>query len=648
MPFTEALPDKNQIDIELDKLVPFKGYPLEWFSKGQRFQDMIDEICETGICDPIYIRPLPNENYEILNGHYRVAAAKELRLPTIPAIVLESLTDEDALSYVSDTNPIGLLLKHGIDIYAYDYKESKGYKNIENTRISFEDTFSMALDEYIERFLLTDYEIYSLYESIYSLGNPEPLNEEECKYETLAYEIVQRTDPGMDSETKQKIKQLEKSKKPKDNDKAEIEKLKETERINDKVNAITRQLQDYTRQLKKYLNIDIELFDYNDFQNKRERIKILYFVFTLKKEFHHINILELLSKPSMENIDNAFLGWQTSNGKYIREVKRPIEKEISLTIENDIKKTVHCIVDEWGSYMTSACEEMECLAQNGYDISDYIILLNSAIKEPFISQKPVEELYLSSSPLKMLYLRLVQYEYLGQMKDLSEIYKAQADLNCPIPEEYIKEMERMQSKKITEDNIDVFFEAKNVRKIAKYVYLKSETNTEERRKIRRSKENVLKLLNFTSLAEPDSNVVDDITELLMISCLQVIILDKGKEKFDYTFHKYEGEKGKRKGKQSVNKALTSDKRPYDAFQAYWLFRVKDRIYQNIGKSALRKSLKEMERMCVSILEKILSCSTIEEMLSMHIFYNERLMRNAFKLGKIIMEQYASKNCDISN
>lgn len=642
----KVLPDENQADVELDKLVPFKNHPLEWFSKGQRFLDIVDETRRTGVCDPIHIRPIPNGLYEILNGHYRVAAAKELNFPTVPALILEGLTDEDALSYVSDTNPIGLLLKHGIDIYAYDYKESKGYKSIENTRISSEDTFSMALDEYIERFLLTDYDIYSLYESIYSLGNPEPLNEEECEYETLAYEIVQRTDPGMDSETRQKIKQLEESKKPKDNDKAEIEKQKEAERINDKINTITRQLQDYTRQLKKYLNIDIELFDYSDIQNKRERIKILYFVFMLKKEFHHINILELLSKPSMENIDNAFLGWETSNGKYIREAKRSIEKEISLALENDIKKTVRCIVDEWGSYMTSACEEMECLAQNGYDISDYLILLNSAIKERFISQKSVEELYLSSSPLEMLYLRLVQYEYLGQMKDLLKIYKAQADLDCHISEEYIKEMEQFQTLKIGEDNIDIFFEAKNIRKIAKYVYLKPETSIEERRKIRNSKVSVLKLLNFTSLAEPESNVMDDITELQIISCLQVIILDKGKGNFDYTFHKYEGEKGERKGKRSVNIALTSNERPYDAFQAYWLFRVKDRIYLNIGKPALRKSLKEMERICVSILEKILSCSTVDEMLNMHIFYNERLIRNAFKLGNIIMDQYASKNRSI--
>ena len=111
MPFTKVFPDKNQIHIKIDKLIPFDNRPLEWFSKGQRFQDMLDEVRGIGIQQPINVRHIPNGKYEILNGHYRVAAAKELGFSAVPALVLEGLTDEIALSYVSDTNPIGLLLK---------------------------------------------------------------------------------------------------------------------------------------------------------------------------------------------------------------------------------------------------------------------------------------------------------------------------------------------------------------------------------------------------------------------------------------------------------------------------------------------------------------------------------------------------------
>lgn len=293
------------------------------------------------------------------------------------------------------------------------------------------------------------------------------------------------------------------------------------------------------------------------------------------------------------------------------------------------------VIDKWGSKIAMLCDVMESLSDNGFDVSHFAGLIKLKIDQPYKTQMPLKEIYLSSSPLEMLYLKLIQYEYLGQMKDMLEIYGVQADLNYDIPDEYVKEMEKFEFRKLDADDFDAYFEDGNIKKIAKYVYLKPEPSTKEQRKIRNSKQKVLNLLNFTSLTEPGANVMEDIDELQIISCLQAIILDKPK-KFNYTFPNYEGTKGNRKGKKSVNKALTDKDRPYDAFQAYWLIRVKDHIYLNLGKSELRKTTKEVEKMCVDISEKILNCPTIGEMQSMHKFYNEWLTMLC-DLGKINLD-----------
>ena len=93
------------INLALDKLAPYEKHPFKLYT-GQRFDDMVESIKANGVIVPIIVRPIDDENYEILSGHNRVAAAKEAGLETIPAIVRENLADEDALLIVTETNLI--------------------------------------------------------------------------------------------------------------------------------------------------------------------------------------------------------------------------------------------------------------------------------------------------------------------------------------------------------------------------------------------------------------------------------------------------------------------------------------------------------------------------------------------------------------
>ncbi len=631
MLFIEIPPDTKQINVNIDNLVPFKNYPLEWFNMGQRSKDMFDIIREQGVRKPINIRPISNGKYEILNGHYRVAAAKELNIPTIPAWIHEGLTDEDALSYVSKLNPIGLLLQYGFNIHDDNYKDSAGYKKMQNN-FAANGFLKTALDGYIERYLLSDFEKHSFYKSIYDMGDPSELDDAECEYEAVAREIVQikKYEENIKKDKKE-IRQLEKSKDPKKVKEAEEKRIKENDETNKLIERTIRQLKDYSRQLKKHLNIDLNLFDYSLLQNKRERAKILYFIYMLKREFPHNDILMLLSKPSMENIDNSFLGYETSNGKYVKEIKDKIEKEISPDLKREIEKTVSSVVKKWSDKLIMLYDVMNFLSNQKYDVSDLTDMLKIGFDNAYDAEISLDKLYLSSSPLEILYLKLIQHEYLGQMKDFSKIFNARADINYHIPDKYVEEMEKFELRKLDAKDFDAYFESKNVKKIAEYVYLNPETSPEERRKIRNSKNKVLKLLNFASYAKPTANVMENITELKIISCLQAIILDKA-EKFYYTFANYEGTKGDRKGKKSANMALTESGQIFDIFKAYWLIRVKDRTYSNLGKSDLRKATNEVTKMCVGILEKILDCPTIGEMHSMHKCYYEWLAM-VCELGK---------------
>jgi ParB family transcriptional regulator, chromosome partitioning protein len=94
-------------EIELNKLVSFDNHPFKLY-EGQRFTDMVESIRANGVLVPIVVRPYAKEDekYEILSGHNRVTAAREVGLDKVPVIIRKGLNDNEALLIVTETNLI--------------------------------------------------------------------------------------------------------------------------------------------------------------------------------------------------------------------------------------------------------------------------------------------------------------------------------------------------------------------------------------------------------------------------------------------------------------------------------------------------------------------------------------------------------------
>ncbi len=101
--------DKLEInEIKLDKLASFDNHPFKLY-EGQRFTDMVESVRANGVLVPIIVRPYAKEEeekYEILSGHNRVAAAREVGLDKVPVVIRKGLTDNEALLIVTETNLI--------------------------------------------------------------------------------------------------------------------------------------------------------------------------------------------------------------------------------------------------------------------------------------------------------------------------------------------------------------------------------------------------------------------------------------------------------------------------------------------------------------------------------------------------------------
>ena len=88
--------------IKINELIPFENHPFKTRT-GDEQTELVESIRANGTLVPIIVRSSSAGKYEIISGHRRVEACKELGIDTISAIVKE-LTKEEAIITMVDAN----------------------------------------------------------------------------------------------------------------------------------------------------------------------------------------------------------------------------------------------------------------------------------------------------------------------------------------------------------------------------------------------------------------------------------------------------------------------------------------------------------------------------------------------------------------
>ena len=86
-------------NINIDLLIPFENHPFH-DRNGIEQTELLESIKTNGLLEPLLVRPFSDGKYEIISGHRRVNACKELGIQTVPAIVKELSTDEAIIAMV--------------------------------------------------------------------------------------------------------------------------------------------------------------------------------------------------------------------------------------------------------------------------------------------------------------------------------------------------------------------------------------------------------------------------------------------------------------------------------------------------------------------------------------------------------------------
>lgn len=100
-------PDANggegeELQIPMDRLVPFHHHPFKVDTEAADFQELLDSIREHGLIYAIIVRPA-GDQYEILAGHRRYSACKELGMTSVKAMI-RNLDDFEATTVMVHSN----------------------------------------------------------------------------------------------------------------------------------------------------------------------------------------------------------------------------------------------------------------------------------------------------------------------------------------------------------------------------------------------------------------------------------------------------------------------------------------------------------------------------------------------------------------
>jgi len=108
------------MQLPVNKLRPFEGHPFQVKDDAEMDQ-LVWSILTQGLLTPITVRPLENNEYEVISGHRRLYACQKAGIETVPALIYTLDRDAAAIALV-DSNLHREKILPSEKAYAYKLK----------------------------------------------------------------------------------------------------------------------------------------------------------------------------------------------------------------------------------------------------------------------------------------------------------------------------------------------------------------------------------------------------------------------------------------------------------------------------------------------------------------------------------------------
>ncbi len=99
----KTLEMNKPVELDVSLIRPFKNHPFKVLD-DEKMDELVDSVIKQGVISPVIVRPNGDGTYEMISGHRRLHAAERAELKTVPATVMDGLTDDEATILMVDAN----------------------------------------------------------------------------------------------------------------------------------------------------------------------------------------------------------------------------------------------------------------------------------------------------------------------------------------------------------------------------------------------------------------------------------------------------------------------------------------------------------------------------------------------------------------
>ena len=91
------------MQLPIEKLRPFENHPFQVKDDDDEMNQLVWSVLTQGVLTPLVVRPLENDEYEVISGHRRLHACQKAGIETVPALIYALDRDAAAIALV-DSN----------------------------------------------------------------------------------------------------------------------------------------------------------------------------------------------------------------------------------------------------------------------------------------------------------------------------------------------------------------------------------------------------------------------------------------------------------------------------------------------------------------------------------------------------------------
>lgn len=372
--------------------------------------------------------------------------------------------------------------------------------------------------------------------------------------------------------------------------------------------------------IKRLEKLGFYLDDFKDDQNK---VKLLFLLYCFEVE-HNVQLVPFLSNPSIENVDDSFVGLETKNGELMSYLKRNIAKELPKGYAAKVRDCLVAIGRQWEAQLEKIVIRIDYSLDGEYlsELQRIARQMKSGVKTMLEMPRADYE----DPLLQTVFLKLSQHEDAGLEMDIIDVNLANQDEEESI-KYHLDEYKLLAYKPINKKDIAKYLkESKD--EIINLVYEKDDISAYDRTRYDVIVDKFSEYLDMLNLNTKLSDT-EIVSKLYAIAYMQELITIDKKYKIENFYYRYKTTELKTLNNE-VNYGIQAKRKS----QLALIRRVNKRFYRYAGKQEEAKYAAEAEMYMDMMISRIYEANSLGDMLFLHNYFMN-YTDAVFLLGKQI-------------